>query len=82
LHEYINVKYKTLTLKGTCIAFKASGKDWENILEELHMQGFTHRTKENIKSLYSKVFELVFITSSSATIFISLIAMFNSIKPI
>lgn len=37
------------------VVFKACGKDWESILSELHMQGFTHRTKEHIKSLYSKV---------------------------
>ena len=38
-----------------CLAFKRNGKDWETILEELHGQGFTHRTIEHIKSLYYKV---------------------------
>jgi hypothetical protein len=37
------------------LAYKKSGKDWQNILNEFHMQGFTHRTREHIKSLYSKV---------------------------
>jgi hypothetical protein len=37
-----------------------NGKDWESILDELHMQGFTHRTKENIISLYSKVNQYIF----------------------
>lgn len=32
-----------------------AGKDWDQILAELHDQGFTHRKLAHIKSLYFKV---------------------------
>lgn len=37
------------------IVYKQCGTDWQAIVDELHAQGFTHRTKEHIKSLYYKV---------------------------
>ena len=40
------------------IAYKKDGKDWDIIMDELHKEGFTHRTKEQIKSLYYKVIEI------------------------
>ncbi|CDW86505.1 protein always early 2-like [Stylonychia lemnae] len=46
--------------------FKRSGKDWQNILNEFHMQGFTHRTRDQIKSLYSKHKTYLKLPSASA----------------
>jgi hypothetical protein len=37
------------------LVFKQNGVEWDIIMDELHDQGFTHRTIEHIKSLYYKV---------------------------
>lgn len=41
------------------VVFKELGKDWDSILTELHDQGFTHRNKDQIRSLYFKVRKLL-----------------------
>lgn len=58
--EEIHVFFESkILLSYNGLVFKKCGKDWQAIVDELHLQGFTHRTKEHIKSLYFKVTSLL-----------------------
>ena len=46
--------------------YKELGKDWDSILTELHDQGFTHRSIDQIRSLYFKVRKSLHFYGSTA----------------